>query len=295
MLDNESSTVETDLIEQDESDIATVEQTDETELPSDPEALRQFAEEQQAKRIEAEREAKRQKREAERHQENATEQKTKATYWANEAKRKQAESADSKAVESSKQSTTPDVKSALKGLDLNEYILMEDGVEKLVGDLEERGVIVTPKRLEQMLNDRESKTRTMGVKYQGLVNEYPDILNTKSELYKEATVIFDRLAEDEPDLPESTRHRLATLEAAAKIGYKKPKTEAAPVSRLRGAQGDAGNRSAGGGGQSLTVTDADRRTAKKMLGSDAPTDPKALDALILDSKKQVAAQNKRTA
>jgi hypothetical protein len=173
-------------------------------------------------------------------------------------------------------------------MDLSEYVTMDEGVEKLVSDLEERGVIVTPARLEQILDEREGRIRTSSREYQRIGQRFPDLNDPDSELAKAAYDEFDRLTEERPDLKNEVGFELAVSRAAQSIGYapqkagKKPPADAGSRDRLRLAHGGPASRGGGGLQQPVTLTDAERKDARKMGISEK-------DAL--DAKRQVIAQN----
>jgi hypothetical protein len=267
---------------------------DPAKLPEDSDALREFALEQQREAIMAKRDAARLQREAERHKEDAKEQRTKADYWTREAQRKQGQAQPSTAGTGDRQpaqSNTGDVKSALKGLDLASFVAMDDGVEKLVGELEQRGVIVTQARLNEILNKRVSQERTEAQQYRGVVARYKDLEDPESELAQEAALEFEQIIAENPGLENAAGFELAASRAAQKVGYtEKPKPNPQPKpgnDRLRRAQGGPVS---GGGGQNrqpAQVTDSLRKMATKTFGSQV--DDKVLQRVA----QRVAANQKR--
>lgn len=281
--------VEDDVILDDpatvQSDTETTDADTPTELPTDPEALRQFALDAEQKRIAAERQARIAKRDAERQADKAHENEEAKKHWFGHAQRLESElqarggtPAANGANTSKPPSTSTDVKAALKGLDLADYVTADDGVEKLVSDLEARGVIATPQKIEQMLNDRERNQQQQLDRYRTVASEY-DLVNNP-DLQAEADKEFERLSSTHAHLDDTARFELATARAAAFLGVQpgtKSKavartTTQPPANRLRAAQGGPANRSAAPVQRPVTVTPELRKMATKTAGSNLSDD-----------------------
>ncbi len=272
--------------EQGERDTQAAEQDLSPELPDDPEALKALLAETQGKLKETQGESRKLKREAERQAEQATEQKTKADYWAKRANETVGRT-PSKEEPAQRQASTSSVKDALKGLDLAEYVAQDDGVAKLVGDLEERGIIVTAASLNKILDQRveqeNRKTSQATSQYRATVKVYPDLEDPESDLALEAARQFEALIEEKPNLDDPSRFEIAAARAAHKIGYTPP----APAQskngartngngdgreRLRNAQGGPANRGGGNQGRPAQVTPELRKMAVKTMGTQVSDD-----------------------
>lgn len=246
------------------------------DLPNDPEALKAMLAEERGKSARANRDAKRVGREAERLKGQLEEEAFAKKHWASEAERLQAELGNrlpSGDKQPSKQSNAADVKSALKGIELDDYIGEEDGLAKLVDKLQETGVIVTASRLDQILNDRINQTvqqqTEAGREWQELVDQYPDLGKRNSELIEAANLEFESLKKNRRGSNDRDLFELAVARAALNLGIRpaeKPSVGSANGNnreRARAAQGGPASRGNGSAG-SVALTDAERRDMRRM-------------------------------
>jgi hypothetical protein len=279
----------------------TAEQDLSTELPEEPEALKAHAAELTAKLKEQTRETKKAQREAERQAEQATEQKTKADWLARQWEKQTA----APATEQPTAKASPgNVQDALKGMDLAEYVAQDNGVAKLVGDLEERGIIVTAANLNKILDARvqeeNRKTSQATTQYRATVKLYPELEDPESELAVEAAKEFEALIEEKPSLDDPTRFEIAAARAARKIGYVAPapasKTNGAQQrngannDRLRTAQGGPANRGGGASNRPAVITPELRKLGTKTFGGPVPEEVLKRVA----ARVQAQNQNRRT-
>lgn len=244
----------------------------ENELPDDPEALKERLKAAEAEKVEAKREAARAARKAERLEEGIKEQKVKADYWAKEAQKQQGQKAPAAETRNgdAKPSTDSQIKKALGGKELADYVAEENGLELLVDDLAEAGVIVTPKRLEAILNQRDDQNRKATNLFGSLTQRFPDLNDTDSELAQETTRRAQTLIEDE-GMDGPAAYRIAAAEAALDLGIApKSKAPAKPSTtngtnsnRLRNAQGGPPARSSQQPAK-IVVPEADIQGAMKM-------------------------------
>lgn len=242
--------VEEPLAEPD-SDAAS--QTD-NELPDDPEELKIRLKAAETAKADAEREAARAKRKNERLEESVKEERKGKDYWYNEASRQTSErlNADTRTDNGSTGKPAQgrqNLKDALSDINILDYVGGKDesgnpapGTPELIEELEKRGVIVTAKRLEAVLNEREEQNRKATNLFGSLTARFPDLNDLDSELAQETTERAKRLIENEGmDAPAA--YRIAAAEAALDLGVKpkeKAKREPAPAAngnRLRNAQG----------------------------------------------------------
>lgn len=262
-----------------------------TELPEDPEALKQTAAQLQADLLKANQDKRAAEREAERQKENAKEQKTKAD-WLSRQNLRLEKQVDSHAPALPGNGALA-AETALKGLDLAEYVAMDDGVEKLIGELEARGAIMTPAMARQMIADEKAQQRSEGQVYRQVISRYKDLEDPESELATEAASIFEEIVEENPGLNNATGFELAAARAAAKIGYTakpKPTADRRPPTgndRIRRAQG--GPTPAGGGRSNppVAVDDKLRKMATKTFGTQVD------DAVLKRVAQRVSANQKR--
>jgi hypothetical protein len=270
------------------------------ELPSDPEALKELLLANQEKLKAATKETKKAQREVERQADRVKEQKTKADYWAREAQRKQGEASpanpSSTAQPSAKaQTPTSDVKNILAGMDLADYVTEDDGLAKLVSDLEAKGALVTTARLEQILStrldERVDTERQQNIQYQEVLNRFPDLADSESELAQEATAEYEDIIAKNPNLAGAIGFELAASRAAQALGI----AQAAPGRAQSGTRhpqpaqpGQRSNRVARAQGgptgrqpataRPIVITDDLRKRAAKTAGG--PVDEKVLQRVM---------------
>lgn len=276
----------TDMLETEQPADDKVESTDAdkestSELPDDPVLLRAKAESDQQEIARLRRENRQIQRDAKRFQREAEENGAAKEQWYDAYKRASSnptQAADQAGEHSkpAKQSSATDVKQALAGMpDLADYITEDgNGIVKLIGDLEERGIIVTQARLERMMDERvkkerESVSRTEA-EYRRIGELYPDLapeaLDTGSELNKEAVRIYGELRAEKKHLTDSECFELAMNRASRIV---KPKGgNSTSNDRLRNAAGGPGSR---GGNKDFSPqpTDADIARFRKKLGPGA--------------------------
>ncbi len=286
------------LDESGEPDTQAAEHDLSTELPTDPEALKAHALELQERLDKQTRESRKHRREAERQAEQANEQKTKADYWAKRANETVGRDSDEKPQ--TKSAPASDVKAALAGLDLAEYVAQDDGVAKLVADLEERGIIVTEAKMQKMMDARvqeeNRRTNQATSQYRATVKVYPELEDPESDLAIEAAKEFEALIEEKPNLDDATRFEIAAARAARKVGYTPPAPAQKPngagrngstTDRLRTAQGGPANRGGGTGGRPAQITPELRKMAQKTMGTPVSDD------VLKRVAARVQAQNRR--
>lgn len=257
------------------------------EIPTDPTALTAFATEQARRAQEADSQVRKLQKKAETLEQDVREKDAKADYWA----RKAIESPKATPVPAKQPPASPSLKQTLAGMDLAEYVAADDGTEKLVKDLEERGVIITPAKLEQALDERDTRTQAKQTAFAQVGETYPEIAQKDSPLQKAAFEEFEKLKLERPTLDEATQIELAASRAAARVKTTMPAKPQPPNGdreRARRAQGaPAGN--GGGGAAKLTLADitpADRKMARKVTGQSLT------DAQILATKQRVADANR---
>jgi hypothetical protein len=256
------------------------------DLPDDPVEL---AAELQ-KRLDAkDQEIKQTKRQLEHEKSRVEEEAAGKKHWYSETERLQSELASRTSrpepdEESgrSKPRKSKGIKDAVKDLKLADYVAdEEEGVVNFIGELEERGVIVTPQKLNEILDERVATERRSLSQVSTINQRFPDLADKDGPLAKAAGRKFDEITRTYGNTVNDTaKFEMAVNAAALDLGIKPSEARArredsnghgthgrTDSDRLRRAQGGSGGGNNGGGRPGpVTVSKDMERLAYKISG-----------------------------